>query len=816
MKTPGPNDDATRDAWLTALALGELTPAQTAAMEAAMWRDVEARASVEDVRALAEALTFAYAAAPLPSLTPDQQRAALHAGPSLAGEEEKAARLTAFALGELRPSQAEAIAARLGADRVAAQEIEAVGALARELREAYAVSSAAYLSLEQRSAIFDRGADILAAEHAAAESPRKRATPAAFSRPHFPLWQQAAAVAAVLGLLGYAASREWESTERAPLAAQEEPFASRETPLTPPEDPALGGAPPAASSPKLLALLDREKRRPLASTTPAGAAPTVTVPALPAAGTAPAKNETRGNTLAISPRTRPNSSLLPPQNGLDTKLAHAAESARPREWLAFNGAPLSREPAFFFDSQTVKAAKIPASLGRASYDALRQCVRDFGVRPPASLVRPEEIINHFDYSARPAPGQDFAVAIDSAPCPWNESHQLVRVTVASPEPALREPVRLTYFLRLAHTEDSERAQLLFWQGLQALTPRLRAEDSIAVIVWGAARGLVLPPTKGWQQETLRDVMGQWHRGGETAGLDDWTILEEITRQQRAQGGRSHCVIVTDGPLDFIGDPLEQGRERLAAQGIPLAIAELGALRGETQASAAAGEALLRADSGAEAMRLFGREILALAEPSPRSVEITVRFNSSSIHSWRPVGFAAEKSGMMAARRKMEYAWAPSQHSATAGADWTAGKQVTALYEIVPQLSPAAASVLASPGQSNGDDISEPASAALLEPLLAPLNVTVSYTSAPGASRRALSTDWTSSAADWRDASADFRLAASAAAFALRVQNDPAVLPLSYHTIHDMAVSASQESDPFGLRREFAELISAAARLSSQR
>jgi anti-sigma factor RsiW len=101
---PGDEDPAARVARLTALALGELTPAEAAALEASIWRDTDARLEVEKTRALAEQLTFAYAAEPPTTLTPAQHRAILERSTRLTGTDEKEARLTAYALGELRPS----------------------------------------------------------------------------------------------------------------------------------------------------------------------------------------------------------------------------------------------------------------------------------------------------------------------------------------------------------------------------------------------------------------------------------------------------------------------------------------------------------------------------------------------------------------------------------------------------------------------------------------------------------------------------------------------------------------------------------------
>jgi Ca-activated chloride channel family protein len=790
-----PDEDIAR---LTALALGELSATEAAALEATIWRDTEARLELAKIRELAENLTFAYAAEPPTTLTLSQQRAILERQPSLTGTDEKEERLTAYALGELRPSQAEILSARLREDRAATLELEAVGALAARLRAAFAEEQLPPLTLVQRQAILDHRPDLFlpAVTAAAVSDPfstaappverRQTSAPTGRLRP----WVRSAAIAAGFAALGYLAS------------THEHPEHSVAVSVPPPPSPAPADAffppvPPAANpeSPQLVALLDQEKRRPSARAALASAAPITAAPAL-----SESEVSAGATTAAAPPATRrqPDPSLLPPARTALTAAGSNAPNAPDTVLHTHLSSPGTESLTGFLASSDVHTATLPTDLGRSGYDVVRQCIRDFGTLPPAALVRPEEIINQFDYNVQPAPGQDFAVDVDAADCPWNTSHQLVRVTVAArDEETSQPPLRLTVFLRLADTPESERTQLLAWQGLQSLASRLGKDDSVSLVVWGRARGLVLPATTAAAAiDNLREASTRWHHGGSGHPTNDWLTVEQSLFQQAGDNARNLCLVLTDGPLDFAGFPLEEAVQRLRPLGFEVAVAELGPLRPESRAAQIADFAttpFYRADSGPEASRLLAQEMLASRTPVAEDVRVQVAFNPSALAAWRPVGFSA--GGQHGAE---------SPHPASR-ASWNPGRQLTALYEVVPAVGPQAA-IFASPALP-GSPPSPPSPKAT-----APLSVRLQYRVPRSTTVHTLTTDWTASASAWRTASPDFRLAAGAAAFSLRLQHDPALSTFPLDRISRWVRTAAETRDPYGLRREFAGMLEAAEQL----
>lgn len=875
---PGEEDPFARVARvtrLTALALGELPPEPASQLEAEIWRDAEARLEVEKTRALAEQLTFAYAAEPPIGLTAPQLRAILERKPSLTGTEEKDARLTAYALGELRPSQAEVLSTRLADDRHATLGLEAVGALAARLRAEFAAEPALHLTLEQRHAILEYGRTLptTAAAPAAGPVPESGTPAAGPTAARSRRWLPTTALAASFIALSYMASTgNWRPQSTATL-----PSTSPESAPTPAYASFFPAPTPAPSQEHLIALLDLEKTRPAADTAftndrewaqptdspqpdeepvaatamaaKAEAAPfafaadTTNAPladdtpvAADVAEATLAANTTNGllasNTanVPLAVRARMAKAAAPQADALSLPspdaLARspapmaiavatpmAAQIATPMAMAASRVAPtgppatVDVQPATgFLITATTPGASLPITLGRAGYDMVRQCVRDFDRAPPAALVRPEEIINQFDYDSRPAPGQDFAIAIEAATCPWNEAHQLVRLTVAAREETeTRAPLRLTLFLRLAETPDSERAQLLIWQGLQALAPRLRPEDSISLVVWGRAHGVVLPPTSVARLENLREAPSRWHLGGPVLGTTDWATVEQTLLQQATDNSRNLCLILTDGPLDFTGRPPAEAAQQLRSMGAEMVVAEFGPRRPSSRAAMIAdsiGATFYQADSGPEAARLLAQEALHRRRPLAEQVRLQVLFDPAAIAAWRPVGFGTGGRPETASRTPLQ--------------PWISGRQMTAMYEVVPMGS----SHLPPPSTSFGSASlgglgSGHVGTAVADPQ-PPLSVSVRYRTPGSTTRRTLTTDWTTSAAEWRAASPDFRLATGAAAFALHLQADPAVSGLSLTLIHEWVQSAARDNDEFGLRQEFASLIEAVNQLEQTR
>lgn len=84
---------------------------------------------------------------------------------------------------------------------------------------------------------------------------------------------------------------------------------------------------------------------------------------------------------------------------------------------------------------------LPVLVGQASYGWIRGWVRGRSELPPKDAVRLEELVNAFPLALEE--GEEFASAIEAAPCPWSADSDLIAVTLRAPDgPAV--PIRWSF------------------------------------------------------------------------------------------------------------------------------------------------------------------------------------------------------------------------------------------------------------------------------------------------------------------------------------------------------------------------------------
>jgi Uncharacterized protein YfbK, C-terminal/von Willebrand factor len=72
-------------------------------------------------------------------------------------------------------------------------------------------------------------------------------------------------------------------------------------------------------------------------------------------------------------------------------------------------------------------SRVPLMANSASYADVRRSIVA-GLLPPKELVRIEGMVNHFPYEyPPPAAGEPFSLSLDVVTCPWEPTHQLVRI-----------------------------------------------------------------------------------------------------------------------------------------------------------------------------------------------------------------------------------------------------------------------------------------------------------------------------------------------------------------------------------------------------
>jgi Ca-activated chloride channel family protein len=488
-----------------------------------------------------------------------------------------------------------------------------------------------------------------------------------------------------------------------------------------------------------------------------------------------------------------------PGDGGD-KYAHVEEN----EFLTVKDSPLS---TFSIDVDT------------ASYAKTRAYLLEHHRLPPADAVRIEELINYFDYGyAGPTDEHPFAVHLETAECPWQPQHRLVRVGIQGKRVDNERPVsNLVFLIDVSGSMNQPNRLPLVQRSLSMLVRELGENDQVSIVVYAGAAGLVLPPTSGADQGQILAAIENLRAGGSTNGGQGIHLAYATARQNFIKHGTNRVLLCTDGDFN-VGVTSTGELVRLAAEqakeGIYLSILGYGfgnhndAMLEELSNKANGNYAFI--DSDAEARKVLVEQMQGTLVTIAKDVKIQVEFNPATVAAYRLIGYEN--------RRLADRDF--NDDTKDAG-DIGAEHSVTALYELVPA---GVDSALARPGvdplkyQRTEDRGQETAASGRREPpdgvAAELLTLKLRYQPPAGGKSTLMAYPLTDGGQRFASASGDLQFAASVASFGMLLRGSKFKGEASYAAVLELA-AASRGDDKHGLRGEFLELVKAAQRLSGE-
>lgn len=651
-------DPLSEDARLTAYALGELSPEETARLEERLAHSPEARQEIGEIREVAGLLERALARE-LAHTSGPTPPAGVPSVPPLAEEvqgppAESSPRVTQVPAWRFRPA--------LWLTGMAAAFVAAAGL--------WWIGGG--LPLRPQAPTFAMGPAPRASQ---AESGAEQALPPA-------------AVPAPLPA----------DPHSSPEPAQ--PFRSQ------PEPPSPGtasGSVRIASSAPADSIPVPEQRTPSAPPTGVPTGPrTLLAPALANRyGLAPSPT-TADDTLGgvrVSARPQPQSQAPPTAvRGLASSSAGLAEPAsqRPAIWLPRDpwgepapepGPPPGANPGYvdpgtggFSSSLRQPLSTFGLDVDTGSYANVRRFLRA-GHWPPAAAVRVEEMVNYFAYGhPRPRGDEAFSVQAQVAACPWEPRHRLVRLAlrargVEGPRPS----GNLVFLVDVSGSMRPPERLPLLKQALRALVKKLSAADRVAIVTYSSHAGIHLESTTCEEKDRILESIDLLEAGGSTHGEGGIRQAYEMARRHFIPGGVNRVLLCTDG--DFNVGMSDQGQlvqliEEQARSGVFLTALGVGTDNFK--------DALMRQladrgngshhylDSAEEAQRVLLDEMEATFITVARDAKAQVEFNPALVGAWRLIGY--EKRQLQA----QDF----NDDTKDAG-EIGAGQSVTVLYELVP-------------------------------------------------------------------------------------------------------------------------------------
>lgn len=319
-------------------------------------------------------------------------------------------------------------------------------------------------------------------------------------------------------------------------------------------------------------------------------------------------------------------------------------------------APAAAPNAMFFEQYGVNPyiltsvdnlSTFSLDVDTGSYNIAKRYLQD-GLMPPPEAVRVEEFVNSFDQGYENPPDVAFAIYADGAPSPFhNDSTYFLRIGVQGydvPE-AERPSANLVFVIDVSGSMAQENRLGLVKESLALLVDRLRADDKVAIVVYGNSARTVLYPTAGSERQAILNAINTLETEGSTnleAGL---LMGYDVANQSYIPGGINRVILASDGVAN-VGDT---GPNSLAAKirgyadaGIHLTTIGVGLgnyndVMMEQLADQGDG-AYAYVDNLNEARQVFVDDIMGTLQTIGLDAKIQVEFDPQVVQQYRLVGY----------------------------------------------------------------------------------------------------------------------------------------------------------------------------------
>ena len=322
----------------------------------------------------------------------------------------------------------------------------------------------------------------------------------------------------------------------------------------------------------------------------------------------------------------------------------------------------------------------------ASYANTRRFLTDNRL-PPPDAVRLEELINYFNYDYPQPSGEDpFSITAELTTAPWNPEHELLLVGLQGKrlETEALPPNNLVFLLDVSGSMNDPKKLPLLKAAMKLLAEQMEAEDTIAIVVYAGAAGLVLEPTPGSETSQILAAIDSLKAGGSTAGGDGIELAYQVAKANFLPQGNNRVILATDGDFN-VGPSSDAELVRLIEEkrddGIFLTVLGLGTgnykdSKMEQLANKGNGN-YAYLDTLQEAKKALVTEMGGTLVAIAKDVKLQIEFNPAAVKAYRLLGY----------ENRLLEAEEFNDDQKDAG-ELGAGHSVTALYELIPAGSPA--------------------------------------------------------------------------------------------------------------------------------
>jgi len=464
-------------------------------------------------------------------------------------------------------------------------------------------------------------------------------------------------------------------------------------------------------------------------------------------------------------------------------------------------------------------ATFSIDVDTASFSNIRRFLSQ-NQMPPQDAVRIEELINYFTYDyPNPSGGRPIGVSMAVTTAPWNSRNRLVRFGVKAREidRGRRPASNLVFLIDVSGSMNTPQKLPLVKSGLKLMVDQLGENDTVSIVVYASATGLVLPPTRGDRKDVIVRALDDLQAGGSTNGGAGIQLAYSQAAANFIRGGVNRVILMTDGDFN-VGITSQSDLTRLiedrAKSGVFLSVLGfgMGNLKDSTMERLAdmGNGHYAYIDTLSEARKVLVEEMSGTLVTVAKDVKIQVDFNPAKVEAYRLIGY----------ENRLLRAEDFNNDLKDAG-DMGAGHTVTALFEIVPRGGDV-------PGPSIDPSVFQPAprreTAGRSTPAAAPtsnansndlLVLRLRYKLPDAADSTRMDVPLADRAVAFQRADQDVRFAAAVAAFGMILKDSAYRGDATLEWVLDTA-SGSAGRDRGGYRDEFVSLVRKAIALSDRR
>jgi Ca-activated chloride channel family protein len=432
----------------------------------------------------------------------------------------------------------------------------------------------------------------------------------------------------------------------------------------------------------------------------------------------------------------------------------------------------------------------------ASYSNIRRFINQ-GIMPPIGAVRIEEMINYFSYSyPQPSTKHPFSVTTEVGLCPWNDSHQLLRIGLKAKNIDMKElpPSNLVFLIDVSGSMSAQNKLPLLKQSMKLLVKQLGKDDRVSMVVYAGNDRIALEPTAGSEQQKIFTAIDTLGAGGSTHASSGIVTAYKLAEQVFMPKGNNRIILASDG--DFNVGTTSRGElqnliEEKRKSGIYLTVLGfgMGNYHDDTME--------IMADKGngnygyidnlLEAKKVLVKEMSGTLFALARDVKIQVEFNPAKVGAYRLIGY-----------ENRTLADENFNDDTKDAGEIGVGHTVTALYELIPAGSDDMPSVDPLKYQQVKSGTNAKTSNELM-------TIKLRYKPMQTNQSTLLSTVVREAAIDLNNTSNDFRFAASVAGYGMLLTGSELNGKIDYQQVLTLAKGA-KGADVEGYRAEFIRLV----------